>query len=425
MKNVLSGTLLGEVKMVSENRLNPCELEIDLFCKGTRIDPSISPASLPSLHRTRAGLGSGLEIILPGPLKDIWVNVPVEEPFAKQSPYLLTPLNGSFLLVHEPSEISYPVRVPPEPAWYSKTTSKGTLMSRIGVLQGTYLGIYLSNTCHFWYNKPYPQNCGFCTTGKNVGINEETTKDPEDIVEICQTARRESGVTFVHFNTGYHTLGHELDLVAPFVKAVKEKVGLMVGIQATPTTQFQKYDRLIDLGVDHFSFCYEFHNPAYFDRFCPGKAKKIGKKTFLNALAYTSKKLGRGRCSGEIIAGIEPVEDTKKAIDEIISLGAFPTICIFRPLIGSDMAHFSPPLYEEMVPVMRYMYESCMKQGLPIGIAPNIEVSLIVQPEDAQYLAERGWPHLAYRTWLNSLRFLSKPYFTHKLRPRRDKTFST
>ena len=224
-------------------RLNPCELEIDLFCKGVRIDPALPAAQLPALHRTRAGLGSGLELILPGPFKDIWVNVPVEEPFAGNSPYLLMKSDGQLELLHEPSRVRYPVRLPPEPAWYGRQTSRGTLMSRIGVLQGTYLGIYLSNTCHFWYTQPHPLNCSFCTTGKNIGISEERTKDIRDVLEVCQAAKEESGVTFVHFNTGYHNERKELDLIGPYVKAIKEKLGLLVGVQATPSQDLWKIGR--------------------------------------------------------------------------------------------------------------------------------------------------------------------------------------
>jgi hypothetical protein len=60
--------------------LNPCELEIDLFCKGMRIDPSCALENdARFITRTRAGLGSGLELVIPGSIKDVWVNVPVEE----------------------------------------------------------------------------------------------------------------------------------------------------------------------------------------------------------------------------------------------------------------------------------------------------------------------------------------------------------
>jgi hypothetical protein len=69
--------------------LNACELEIDLFCKGIRVPGTVSLDGSRSISRTRAGLGSGLELVIPtgGRLKDrIWVNVPVEERFAAASP---------------------------------------------------------------------------------------------------------------------------------------------------------------------------------------------------------------------------------------------------------------------------------------------------------------------------------------------------
>ena len=77
-------------------------------------------------------------------------------------------------------------------------------MTRVGVLQGTYLGVYFAETCMYWYNTPSAANCQFCTTGVNVGKNEELAKKVEDVVEVAKVAREESGVTFTHFNTGYH-----------------------------------------------------------------------------------------------------------------------------------------------------------------------------------------------------------------------------
>src|SRR5471030_309767 len=96
----------------------------------------------------------------------------------------------------------------------------------------------------------------------------------------------------------------------------------------------------------------------------------------------------RGAVSGEVIAGIEPLANTLKAIDEIAARGAFPTVCIFRPTVGSDMEHWPPPRYEEMRVVMQHVYEACRRHWLPIGAAPNIEVSLVVNPDDAALLAE-------------------------------------
>ena len=60
--------------------LLPVELEIELFCRGMRVDPASHAGDVGRrIARTRAGLGSGLEIVIPSPRKPVWVNVPVIE----------------------------------------------------------------------------------------------------------------------------------------------------------------------------------------------------------------------------------------------------------------------------------------------------------------------------------------------------------
>ena len=399
--------------------LNPCELQLDLYCRGIRIDKSCTlEKDSRSFSRTRAGLGSGLELVIPGDLKEIWTNVPVEEAFAQESPYLLVKENGAYFVVDERGPHRYAVSVPAQPAWYTEKTSSGRLMMDIGVLQGTYLGIYLGPPCGYW--KASWMACKFCTSGENVGVNEALEKSIDDVVETCRRAKEESGVTFVHFNTGFQGGDRDLQMMAPYVKAVKERVGLIVGIQAVPAKSLWLYDWLIDLGADHFSFCFEFYNPEWFAKICPGKDKTLGLDGYFRAMEYTSKKMGKGAVSGEIIAGVEPIEDTLAAIDYITDVGAFPTVCVFRPLIGAEMEEYPPPKFEDMVVVFRHMYDACRKKGIPIGIAPNIEVSLICQPTDAVYLVPyRQWSYRLY-AWKNrALTWLARPHFRRLLRPRR------
>jgi hypothetical protein len=370
-------------------------------------------------------------MLIPGPRKDLWINVPVEEDFVSTSPYVLVRLGeGDYRVVDERmsarsgEEVSwgydYPVRLPPEPDWYHRRTRKGTQMSRVGVLQGTYLGIYISNSCGFWYHKP-EAGCHFCTTGLNVGVNEVAVKDVQDVVDVARAAKEESGNTFVHFNSGFHGGDRNLEVVAPYVKAVKEQVGALIGVQVVPSPNLWKYDWLIDLGANHFSFCYEFHNPEYFARYLPGKHRLVGQDTFFRAMEYCTRRLGKGSCSGEIIAGVEPIEDTLKAIDYITRVGAFPTVCIFRPTIGSAMERHPSPRTEDMIHVMQHMYTACRRNGIPIGMAPNIEVSLIVNPDDAQYLVPRTWKERMYEAKLKLLRAAARPYFAREIRPRRIK----
>jgi len=207
--------------------------------------------------------------------------------------------------------------------------------------------------------------------------------------------------------------------MAPYVKALKEEVGVLTGVQVTPSPNLWKYDWLVDCGADHFSFCYEFHNPRFFSQLLPGKEKFLGQRTFFNALEYTAKTMGPGRVSGEIIAGVEPLEDTLSAIDYITGQGAFPTVCIFRPTLGSEMERHPSPEYADMRLVMEYMWDACRRRTIPIGVAPNIEVSLVVTPDDARYLPKRDFKWRVYEAKLAAARRLARGRFAREFTPHR------
>jgi len=405
--------------------LSPVELKIELLCRGMFIDETcdLEARGRPIL-RTRAGLGSGLEIVIPAP-RPMWVNVPVVEAFAAVSPFRLVRRAAADLVADERTGECYPVEIPEEPAWYSRATSSGVPMSRVGVLQGNSLGIYVSNACLYWATSP-SRACKFCTTGRNVGVSEQARKKVDEVVEVARAARNESGSIFTHLNTGYHFEEvdrlepiHGLRQCEPFVRALRREVGGFIGVQAMPVPRrkFGEYDALIEAGTDHFSFCYEFEDPEYFRRLCPGKAETLGQEGFFDAMEYTAKLLGRGRVSGEIIAGIEPIEATMRGIDRIVAAGAFPTVCIFRPTIGSELESAPPPRPDEMREVFAHLYAACRDADLPVGILP-IEVSLVVQPEEAAALGtpKAGLP--TYEWKRAALRQLARPYVAWKLRPR-------
>ena len=188
----------------------------------------------------------------------IWMNAPVVEKFAQTSPYMLCGGPDEYTVFDQRNGSRYPVDIPRQPHWYDRLTSRDIPMSQIGVLQGTYLGIYINPVCEFWRSD---LNCRFCTTGQNVGGVEIAAKTVEDVVETCWAAKEESQVTFVHLNGGFQG-GRALEFAEPFVRAIKEDVGMLVGVQLTPERDLSRYDRLIDMGVDHFSFCIELLDPS-------------------------------------------------------------------------------------------------------------------------------------------------------------------
>ncbi len=398
--------------------LNACELEIDLFCRGMRVPDEVPLDGSRGISRTRAGLGSGLEVVIPtgSRIKEqIWVNVPVVETFARSSPYRLAGRrDAGYLIVDDRDASEYPVHLPAEPMWYSAVTSRNVPMNRIGVLQGTYLGIYINMVCAFWSYSP-PLNCRFCTTGQNVGAAEEADKALTDVIETCWAARRESGVTFVHLNGGFQG-SRGIEFAMPYVKAIKEQVGMLVGVQLAPERDFRRYDELLALGADHLSFCVELMDPEWFAKICPGKARVHGQSLYFDALEYCARRMPKGAVSGEVIAGIEPIENTLMAIDRITAAGAFPTVCIFRPTEGADMEQWPTPGYDDMRRVMVHLYEACRRHWIPIGAAPNIEVSLVVNPDETPMLAARTPRFYAYEAYRRLARLIARPVFRRRMR---------
>ena len=403
------------------------ELEIELFCRGIKVDRTCElGVDGRRIARTRAGLGSGLELVIPGRRRKHWVNVPVAERFVDASPFRLFKQPDGYWILDERSGEGYHADLPEEPAWYSRRTSSGVEMSRVGVLQGNYLGIYVSTACLFWASKP-SLACKFCTTGKNVGSIELARKKVEDVREVALAARDESGSVFTHLNAGYHheeadrlEAIHGLRQCEPFVRDLRRNVGGFIGVQCmpVPARMFHEYDALIEAGADHFSFCYEFEDPEVFAEICPGKARTHGQQAFFEAMEYAAGRLGRGRVSGEIIAGIEPIAATKRGIDRIVAAGAFPTVCIFRPTVGSEMEHVPPPDPGAMREVFAHLYEACRDANLPVGVLP-IDVSLVVQPEECGELVPADFRSRLYDWERAAMRLLARPYVAWKSRPRR------
>lgn len=416
--------------METDLRRNPALLKLDLYCRGLRLDEScfVEGDGGRQILRTRAGLGSGLELILPGGL---WTNAPVTEKFALSSPYVLHREKGEYrirrygdrtgnagnstqVLTRHWEDIAR-VALAPRPSWYEKRTRTGKAMSRIGTLQGTYLGVYPAKVCEYWVEKP-KENCKFCSVGLNLGVDDADEKSVSEVLEVVRAAHLESGITYVDFNTGHYEGDTYLDILEPYIRRVKEETGLLIGVQTPPHHDLRRYNALKSMGVNRVSFCFEIFDPEVFRRVCPGKDREYGLDRYLRAVEYCAGITRERRIgfqpwvsNGEIIAGLEPPGSTLAAIEWITSVGAIPTVCVFRPLVGTDMEDEPPPRMEDLVLVFRRLYESCMERNLPIGVAPNIHVSLVLLPEECRWLSDkRGkyrWKELRLKAMARAFRF--------------------
>lgn len=380
--------------------VNPGWLKLELLCRGARIpvDSDVEGRGGRPVMRTRAGLGSGLELVLPG---NLWVNVPVVEPFAAASPYEVRPDPARGPLAVDVFRDGRPcarAHLSPRPSWYDRETSSGRPMRRVGTLQGTYLALYAGRVCDFWVAgaaRDARENCRFCSVGLNLGADDAPEKAVEDVMEVVHAARRESRVTYVDFNAGHADDFGFLDALEPILARVKAETDLLVGIQTPPHPDPERWRRIRALGVNRVSFCFELFDAERFREICPGKARVYGQRAYLDAIERCVALAPPGRVSldpwvvnGEIVAGLEPAASSIAAVRWLAERGAIPTVCVFRPLVGTDLAATSPPSPDEVLPVFQALYASCLEHRLPIGLAPNVHVSLVLLPEECRWLVQ-------------------------------------
>lgn len=376
-------------------RPNPGLIKLELFCEGLRLAPDCDLSGAAGLRRMRSGLGSGLELRLPGP-GAVWVNAPVVEPFARESPYSLHGSQaGGYELRHAGRTLG-PVAVPGPPAFYDRLTLSGRRMGSVGVIQGTYLGVYFGPLCANW-SRSDEETCRFCSIGENVVAGDERLgKGIRDVVETAWAARAELGITFVHVNGGFDDRGRYRETYGPLMRALREETGLLLGLQIPPLADLEAYREVADWGVDNVSLCFEIWDEDRFREVCPGKSRRAPLGTYRAAIEHCARVVRFATTNGELIAGLEAPEGSQAAIDWLVGVGAVPTVCVFRPVAGTAYQHLPPPRVAALRPVFEHLYRRTMEAGLPVGVAPGVRVSIVLTPEECRWLlppGERGrWP---------------------------------
>ena len=105
--------------------------------------------------------------------------MPVTETFAQRSPYVLHRQNGALRPAPRRRRDHDARALAAARAGTTQKTSTGKPMTRIGTLQGTYLGVYPAKVCEYWTEKPEKTNCKFCSVGLNLGVDDADDKSVE------------------------------------------------------------------------------------------------------------------------------------------------------------------------------------------------------------------------------------------------------
>lgn len=243
-----------------------------------------------------------------------------------QSPYILTKLDGVFVIIRNGKTVVENVQFAKRPDYYSLKTSDGADMRTIAQDQG-YGNIFIvySNECCL---KDKGKDCLFC----NINATKEIYSEQQNIQwknakQIAETVKEcyKNGYNKLTVSGGFVPERREVDYYVDIAEAVQEYTGLTdfngTACVGAPN-DFQAIETYKEAGYNSIATNIEIWNEKMFDVICPGKADFCGgRKNWLEALKYEVDVFGKFHVRSTLVSGIEPKESLLEGIEYLVSHG--------------------------------------------------------------------------------------------------------
>lgn len=304
------------------------------------------------LKLARAEIGAAGRIGGAGPsdhkavtVDDTTVMVPIFNSPAANSPYTVKEqrlqLNGVDI-----GAVSFP----PEPKFYSLTTSDGIPYKQIALLHSKdVLATTVLQTCIRYGDTS--TSCQFCAIGQSLAAGRTITrKTPEQLAEVAEAAMRLDGVKHMVMTTGTPNASDRgAAYLTQCAKAIKARVNIPIQAQCEPPDDFIWFERLKAAGVDSLGMHLEAVDPQVRAKIMPGKAT-VNVDYYFQAFAAAVKMFGWGQVSTYLLAGLgDSLKSLVSVSDRLIQIGVYPFIVPFVPITGTPLANHPTPNSEWML----------------------------------------------------------------------------
>jgi len=288
------------------------------------------------------------------------VMVPIFNSPAANSPYTVKEqklqLNGA-----EIGAISFP----PEPKFYSLTTSDGIPYKQIALLHSKdVLATTVLQTCIRYGDTA--TSCQFCAIGQSLVAGRTIArKTPEQLAEVAEAAVRLDGVKHMVMTTGTPSTGDRgASYLTQCAKAIKAKVSIPIQAQCEPPDDFIWFERMKGAGIDSLGMHLEAVEEQVRAKIMPGKAS-VSVDYYFQAFTAAVEVFGWGQVSTYLLAGLG---DSLKALvemsDRLIQIGVYPFVVPFVPITGTPLANHPTPSSEWMLALYQEVGELLQRAGM-------------------------------------------------------------
>ena len=277
------------------------------------------------------------------------VMVPVYTDGAAQSPYTLkATATGEKLLLKDQQPVAT-LDFPKQPQFYQLQTADGIPYWKIALLHShNVLATTVLQTCIRYENRRTA--CQFCAIGQSLEAGRTIVqKTPAQLAEVAEAAVRLDGVENMILTTGTpNTTDRGAAYLTDCAQAICDRTNLPLQAQCEPPDNFRWFEKLHRAGVDSLGMHLEAADPAVRAKIMPGKAK-VSMDYYYKAFAAAVGVFGRGQVSTYLLAGLGDSKETLLSTSErLISLGVYPFVVPFVPIVGTPLAGHPAPSSEFM-----------------------------------------------------------------------------
>lgn len=295
--------------------------------------------------------------------KKISVNVPISCKFNSLSPFTITVIDKTLVLLYE-EEILSEVQIDLVPnCLINKKTSSGISYESIINIATDRIRINPAPICIF---KRERLSCHFCNLPEQ---NEYyNINDIFEVIDYCL-----ENVKFRHFLIGGGTYSFEggWNIVTKISRHIRNKCSKDIYLMSIPPTDVTVLDSLKEAGITEIAFNIEIFNPTLRKLLMPGKGS-IPLEQYFTAFEYAVKLWGNsGNVRSLLIYGFDNDDYFLAGINKLCALGVEPIVSIFRPLSGTILENENPPITSDIFSI--YEKCRCITENYSLILGPDCE----------------------------------------------------
>ena len=286
----------------------------------------------PFRQKRGMGLGAYAVVQLPGGGRrprsgggSNFSNINIYTTQAQTSPLTLRitePESGTFALVDAEGTPFTQGTVLPVPAWGRQQLSTGK--PAITVLQqhgpANLVGVLGAPSCELFENG---NACRFCML--NCGATNDD-RSVEEIIEAFGLARQDRKAYNLTLTTGLQISLRDVAKTVEAIAKVKRGLGgaaLALEMAPFPEDGRTRMQELKDAGLDTLMMPLDCASEVAQQQYVPGKAALL-QRSYWENVTDGVKIFGQGNLTSNILVGLEPLEETLRAMDRMLELGVIP-----------------------------------------------------------------------------------------------------